>query len=86
MRKITIIDALVKLLPDTEWKIDDLELDTLEIISASGQQIPTQAEIDATIEQIKTDEAQAELDNATAKAALLDRLGITADEAKLLLS
>jgi hypothetical protein len=32
------------------------------------------------------DEAQAELDKATAKAALLDRLGITADEAKLLLS
>ena len=31
------------------------------------------------------EDAQAEA-NATAKAALLDRLGITADEAKLLLS
>lgn len=86
MRKITIIDALVKLLPDTEWKMDNSDLDTLEILSASSQQKPTQAEIDATIEQIKTDEAQAEIDKATQKAALLDRLGITEAEARLLLS
>lgn len=86
MRKITIIDALVKLLPDTEWKMDNSDLDTLEILSASSQQKPTQAEIDATIEQIETDEAQAEIDKATQKAALLDRLGITEAEARLLLS
>jgi len=34
----------------------------------------------------KEAEAQAELDKATAKAELLDRLGITAEEAHLLLS
>jgi hypothetical protein len=34
----------------------------------------------------KQAEAQAKLDAENAKAALLDRLGITADEAKLLLS
>lgn len=41
--------------------------------------------IEANIAQNKIDAAEAEA-KATAKAALLDRLGITADEAKLLLS
>ena len=87
MRKITIIDALVKLLPDTEWKIDASDLDTLEILSVSSQQTPTQAEIDATIEQIKADEAQAELDRIAKKAAAeakLVALGLTADDLKAL--
>ena len=42
-----------------------------------------QIQIDAANEQTRQAEAEAK---ATAKAALLDRLGITADEAKLLLS
>jgi hypothetical protein len=47
---------------------------------------PAQTEIDDAIEQVKADEiAQAEA-KATQKAALLDRLGITEDEAKLLLA
>ena len=46
----------------------------------------------AEFAQYKTDQAEAQAKlaeaeaNATAKAALLDRLGITEDEAKLLLS
>lgn len=46
---------------------------------------------EAELAQYKTDQAQlkadaqAKADKATAKAALLDRLGITADEAALLL-
>jgi hypothetical protein len=47
---------------------------------------PTQSEIDAAIEQVKAEEAQAEITKATAKAALLSKLGITAEEARLLLS
>ena len=42
------------------------------------------AALDAQKAEIKA-QAKAEIDKATAKAALLDRLGITADEAALLL-
>lgn len=47
---------------------------------------PTQAEIDAEIVKIKAAEITDAQTKAADKAALLDRLGITADEAKLLLS
>jgi hypothetical protein len=47
---------------------------------------PTQSEIDAEIVKIKADEITKTQIKATEKAALLDRLGITADEAKLLLA
>jgi hypothetical protein len=40
----------------------------------------------ATVEARKQAEAQAEADKAIAKSALLTKLGITEDEAKLLLS
>ena len=47
---------------------------------------PTQAEIEAKIEEIKIAETTAATEKAAAKAALLERLGITANEAALLLS
>jgi hypothetical protein len=47
---------------------------------------PTQSEIDAEIVKIKAAEVSDKAEKATAKAALLERLGITADEATLLLS
>lgn len=43
------------------------------------------AQIQASVAKAKSRQAEAQA-KATAKAALLDRLGITADEAKLLLS
>jgi hypothetical protein len=46
---------------------------------------PTQAQIDAEIERIKISEVSEEAHKVAAKAALLERLGITAEEAKLLL-
>ena len=52
----------------------------------------TKAEYEATIKEwaqnrlAKLEKAQVEADKATAKAALLDRLGITAEEATLLLA
>ena len=45
---------------------------------------PTWAELEAAIKTIPT-EAEVQAAKANAKAALLDRLGITADEAALLL-
>jgi hypothetical protein len=77
--------AIKKLRPTAEFSLSNNDYLTIKWDVLQGD-APTQAEIDAAIEQVKVDEAQAELDKAEARAALLDRLGITAEEAKLLLS
>ena len=80
-----LVQAIRKLKPNSEFSITDNDYSTIKWDVLQGK-APTQAEIDEAIEQIKADEiAEAEA-KATAKATLLDRLGITADEAKLLLS
>jgi hypothetical protein len=53
-----------------------------EVRDATADEI---AEIEAREAEIETKQAEAEA-RATQKAALLDRLGITEDEAKLLLA
>jgi hypothetical protein len=55
----------------------------IELTDAEVAELTYQAELAA--EKKAEEDAQAEA-NAVAKAALLDRLGITADEAKLLLA
>lgn len=87
MQNITIVDALVKLMPGAEFTISDLDLDTLEILNPNGNEIPTQTAIDEAIKQIEAEQAQAELDRATKKAAAeakLAALGLTADDLKAL--
>lgn len=87
MRNITIVDALVKLMPGAEFTISDFNLDTLEILNSNGNEIPTQAAIDEAIKQIEAEQAQAELDAATKKEAAkakLAALGLTADDLKAL--
>ena len=64
------------------WTGDDYsDINWVKIDTA----IPTQAEIQAKIESIKLEKSNEANQKATAKAALLERLGITADEAALLL-
>jgi len=77
--------AIRKLKPNSQFSYIDDDYSTIKWDVLDGD-APTQAEIDAAIEQVKADEiAEAEA-KATQKAALLDRLGITEDEAKLLLA
>ena len=76
--------AIRKLKPNAEFSCIVGDYSTIKWDVLDGD-APTQAEIDATIEQIKIDEAQAEAAKAAQKQALLNRLGITEDEAKLLL-
>ena len=80
-----LVKAIKKLKPSAEFSFTENDYSTIKWDVLDGE-APTQAEIDDAIEQVKADEAQAELDKAEAKAALLDRLGITEEEAKLLLS
>jgi hypothetical protein len=80
-----LIKAINKLKPNSEFSFQDDDYSTVKWDVLDGD-APTQNEIDAAIKEIKADEAQAEATKATAKAALLSRLGITPEEAVLLLS
>jgi hypothetical protein len=86
MRKITISDAVLFLIPNSEFRIEADDLSTLEFFSPDGQKHPTQSEVDAAIVQLNATQAQNAVDKAAEKTALLAKLGITADEAALLLS
>jgi hypothetical protein len=80
-----IVKAIHKLQPNAEFSFTDSDYSTVKWDVLEGD-APTQAEIDAAIEQIKADEVAAKAKAVTDKAALLAKLGISADEAKLLLS
>jgi hypothetical protein len=77
--------AIRKLRPTAEFSYNDSDYSTIKWDVLEGD-APTKAEIDAAIKQIKSEEVTKEEEAAKAKAALLERLGITAEEAKLLLS
>ena len=80
-----LVKAIKKLKPTAEFSFTEDDYATIKWDVLDGE-APTQKEIDAAIKEVKADEAQAEATKATAKAALLSRLGITAEEAVLLLS
>ncbi len=80
-----LVKAIQKLKPTAEFSFTDNDYSTIKWDVLEGN-APTQAEIDKAIEQVKADETQAETTKAAQKKALLDRLGITEDEAKLLLA
>lgn len=77
--------AIQSLCPTAEFSFTDNDYSTVNWVVLEGV-APTQKQIDDEIKRIKaaevTDAAKAETD----KAALLAKLGITADEARLLLS
>ena len=77
--------AISKLCPTAEFSFSDGDYSTVVWDKLDGK-APTQAEIDVTIADIKAEEITAKAKTQTDKAALLAKLGITADEAKLLLS
>ena len=86
MKNITISDAILFLIPNSQFRIEADDLGTLEFFSPKGQKHPTQLEIDAAIAQIKANEIAQTESKAAEKTALLARLGLTEAEAKLLLS
>jgi hypothetical protein len=80
-----LVKAIKLLKPNSQFSFIDDDYSTIKWDVLDGD-APTQKEIDAAIKEVKANEqAEAEA-KASAKAALLDRLGITAEEAALLLS
>jgi hypothetical protein len=80
-----LVRAIHKLKPTAEFSFTNDDYSTIKWDKLDGD-APTQAEINAAIEQVKADEIAVEVKAEADKAALLAKLGITADEAKLLLS
>ena len=76
--------ALHSLCPGSEFTFQEQDYSTVEWIILEGNP-PSQAQVTAEIARLKiqaaSDKAQAQSD----RAAILERLGITADEAKLLI-
>jgi hypothetical protein len=77
--------AIKFLRPTAEFSFTENDYSTIKWDVLDGD-APTKSEIDAAILTIKAKELADAETKAAAKAALLERLGITADEAKLLLS
>ena len=69
---------------NAEWVLDGNDYSGLTWLSESNK--PTKRELDDLWLEVQTEIANEIADKARKKAALLDRLGITAEEAKLLLS
>jgi hypothetical protein len=73
--------ALKSLLGQTAWSMTDEDLSTL-VIYTQGVTAPTEAAVKAEIKRLADEEAA----KPAAKSALLQKLGITAEEASLLLA
>jgi hypothetical protein len=80
-----LVKAIRSLKPNSEFVFQEEDYATIEWHKLEGK-APTQAEIDAEITRLQSLDATNEANKATQKAALLERLGITQDEARLLLS
>jgi hypothetical protein len=79
-----LVKAIKKLKPTAEFSFQENDYSTIKWDVLEGN-APTQSEIDAAIEQVKSDEITEAAAKAAQKAALLERLGITQEEANLLL-
>ena len=78
-----VIKAIQKLRPNSEAVVYDDDYSTVIWHTLDGE-APTQAQIDAAIEQIEADEIAEAQAKAQAKAVLLERLGLTQEEFNIL--
>ena len=80
-----LFKAIKNLCPEAEFTFIDEDYSSITWIKKDGP-VPTQKQIDDEIAKIEAGEDAAATAKAEAKTALLNRLGITSEEAKLLLS
>ena len=80
-----LADAILSLSPNSQFTYSDEDYSTINWIVLEGT-APTLKEVNDEIKRLKAVDAAAETEKANNKAALLAKLGITDDEAKLLLS
>ena len=85
MHNMYLSKAIKKLKPNSEYSFTEEDYSSIQWFKIEGD-APTKKQIDDAINQIKADEITEAQAKASAKAALLDKLGISEDEAKLLLN
>jgi hypothetical protein len=85
MMRDYLADAILSLSPNSQFTYSDEDYSTINWIVLEGT-APTLKEVNDEIKRLKAADAAAETEKANNKAALLAKLGITDDEAKLLLS
>ena len=76
--------AINKLKPNAEFSFTNDDYSTIKWDVLDGD-APTQLEIDAAIKTIKADEKAEAKAKATQRQAILDRIGLTADELQTIL-
>lgn len=79
-----ITEALANLCKSKEWTLSGDNYS--DLIWLSDGSAPTLAEIETEIAKLPTKKAEARATKEAQKAAILEKLGISEDEAKLLLS
>ena len=79
-----LVPAIRKLKPNSEFSYTNDDYSTIKWDVLEGT-APTQSEIDIAIEQVKADEKAETEAKAVQRQALLTRLGITEEEARILL-
>ena len=85
MKAQDIVKGITKLRPTAQYTFIEDDYSTIEWFSLEGN-APTVKELEDAIIAVKAEEEAAAATKAATKAALLERLGITAEEAKLLLA
>jgi len=76
--------AIQSLLPNVGFSFNEANYDTI-VWNDEVKKAPTKAEVNAAIEKVKADEITNAEAKAIARQAILDRLGLTAEEAALIL-
>jgi hypothetical protein len=76
--------AIQFLKPTAEFSLINNDYSTIKWDVLDGD-APTQAELDAAMEQVKVKDIEDAQNRAASRQAILDRLGLTAEEAALLL-
>jgi hypothetical protein len=79
-----LVKAIRLIKPTAEFSYQNDDYSTIKWDVLDGE-APTHSEIDAALRKVKADEIAAEAKKAKDREALLARLGITAEEAVLLL-
>lgn len=79
-----LVQAIRKLRPNSQFSFTDNDYSTIKWDVLEGD-APTQKEIDAAIKQVKADEKIEAETKAAQRQAILDRIGLTADELKIIL-
>ena len=84
MNVIELVKAIKYLRPNSEFSLTNDNYSTIKWDVLEGD-APTLAELELAHKAVQAAEAQAKEEAEAKRQALLDRLGITADEARLLL-